>query len=348
MSVELGSAAEHQPASVASTTRTVPEADDASAHVLLAADQLHVSFPTGRGQRVTAVENVSFTVAAGETLGIVGESGCGKTTVARCLVGLLRPDSGTVSLRGAPLGARRSRQEHRAVQLVFQDPFSSLNPRLSVRSVLRELLVANGLAQGESLERRCQELMGLVGLPAGALDGYPSSFSGGQRQRIAIARALAVQPQVIVADEPISALDVSVQAAVLALFTELKDELGIGIVLISHNLAAVRQVCDRVAVMYLGRVVEIGKGDEIFGDPRHPYTRALLAAAPRVRAVRRQEPASRLKGEPPSPAARPSGCPFHPRCPRAEPICTDVLPALLPAPAGSERLAACHFREERT
>lgn len=165
MSVELGSAAEHQPASVASTTRTVPEADDASAHALLAADQLHVSFPTGRGQRVTAVENVSFTVAAGETLGIVGESGCGKTTVARCLVGLLRPDSGTVSLRGAPLGARRSRQEHRAVQLVFQDPFSSLNPRLSVRSVLRELLVANGLAQGESLERRCQELMGLVGLP---------------------------------------------------------------------------------------------------------------------------------------------------------------------------------------
>jgi oligopeptide transport system ATP-binding protein len=285
-------------------------------------------------------------VAAGETLGIVGESGCGKTTVARCVVGLLRPDSGTVSLRGVPLGARRTRQEHRAVQLVFQDPYSSLNPRLSVRSVLRELLVANGLAQGEGLERRCQELMSLVGLPVSALDGYPSSFSGGQRQRIAIARALAVQPQVIVADEPISALDVSVQAAVLALFTDLRDELGIGIVLISHNLAAVRQVCDRVAVMYLGRMVEIGTRNEIFEDPRHPYTRALLAAAPRVRA-RRQGPSTRLKGEPPSPLARPTGCPFHPRCPRAEPICTDVLPALSPAPVGSERLAACHFREEQ-
>ncbi len=317
------------------------------APVLLAADQLHVSFPSGSGPRVTAVEDVSFSVAAGETLGIVGESGCGKTTVARCLAGLLRPDSGTISLRGSPLGARRTRQEHRAVQLVFQDPYSSLNPRLSVRSVLRELLLANGLAQGNGLERRCRELMSLVGLPVTALDDYPSSFSGGQRQRIAIARALAVEPQVIVADEPISALDVSVQAAILALFTELGDELRIGIVLISHNLAAVRQVCDRVAVMYLGRIVEIGKRDDIFEDPRHPYTKALLAAAPRLRGGG-QGPATRLKGEPPSPASRPSGCPFHPRCPRAEAICTELLPALLPAPAGSDRVAACHFREERS
>ena len=201
-----------------------------------------------------------------------------------------------------PSGVRRSvlgahDRSTALIQLVFQDPYSSLNPRLSVRSVLRELLVANGLARGEGLERRCRELMSLVGLPIGALDGYPSSFSGGQRQRIAIARALAVEPQVIVADEPISALDVSVQAAVLALFTELRDELGIGIVLISHNLAAVRQVCDRVAVMYLGRVVEIGRRDDIFDDPRHPYTKALLAAAPRLRA-RGQGPASRLKESP--------------------------------------------------
>ncbi len=357
MSIELGSAAEHRRSGVASregasregasTEGAVAESDHIAARALLAADELQVSFPSGRGQRVTAVEDVSFTLVAGETLGIVGESGCGKTTVARCLAGLLRPDRGVVSLRGVALGARRTRQEHRAVQLVFQDPYSSLNPRLSVRSVLRELLVANRLARGEGLERRCQELMSLVGLPPGALDGYPSSFSGGQRQRIALARALAVEPQVIVADEPTSALDVSVQAAVLALFTELRDELGIGIVLISHNLAAVRQVCDRVAVMYLGRVVEIGRRDDIFDDPRHPYTKALLAAAPRVRA-RRQEPAARLKGEPPSPAARPSGCPFHPRCPRAEPICTDALPELLPAPAGGGRLAACHFREERS
>jgi oligopeptide/dipeptide ABC transporter ATP-binding protein len=317
-----------------------------SGQVLLTASQLHVSFPAGRGPRVTAVEDVSFAVTAGETFGIVGESGCGKTTVARCLVGLVRPDSGTVSLQGAQLGARRTREQHRAVQLVFQDPFSSLNPRLSVRSVLRELLVANGLATGAGLERRCQELMGLVGLPVSALDGFPSSFSGGQRQRVAIARALAVEPRVIVADEPTSALDVSVQAAILGLFTDLRDELGIGIVLISHNLAAVRQVCDRVAVMYLGRIVEMGRRDEIFDDPRHPYTRALLAAAPRIRPTP-SATTTRLKGEPPSPAARPSGCPFHPRCPRAEPVCAELLPALLPAPAGSEHAAACHFREER-
>jgi oligopeptide/dipeptide ABC transporter ATP-binding protein len=312
---------------------------------LLTADHLRVSFALGGGRRLVAVEDVSLSVAAGETLGIVGESGCGKSTVARCLVGLLGPDSGSVSLLGSTLGGQRTRQQHRAVQLVFQDPYSSLNPRLSVRSVLRELLAVNGLAQGSSAERRCRDLMSLVGLPADALDRYPSSFSGGQRQRVAIARALAVEPRVIVADEPISALDVSVQAAVLALFADLRDRLGIGIVLISHNLAAVRQVCDRVAVMYLGRVVEIGGRDAIFSEPGHPYTRALLAAAPRVR-VRREIKASGLKGEPPSAADRPSGCPFHPRCPRAEPICAEQLPALLPVHAGPGQLAACHFRQE--
>ncbi len=313
---------------------------------LLAAENLCVSFPAGKGQWLTAVEDVSLTVSEGETLGIVGESGCGKSTVARCLAGLLRPGSGTVSLRGELLGARRTREQHRAVQLVFQDPYSSLNPRLSVRSVLSELLVFHGLAQGEALERRCQELMALVGLPADALDGYPSSFSGGQRQRIAIARALAVEPQVVVADEPISSLDVSVQAAILALFADLRDRLGIGMVLISHNLAVVRNICDRAAVMYLGRVVEVGEREEIFTDPRHPYTRALLAAAPRLRPGPDRVEA-RLRGEPPSPTARPSGCAFHPRCPRAEPVCATERPELLPAPAGSSRLAACHFRDEK-
>jgi oligopeptide/dipeptide ABC transporter ATP-binding protein len=306
---------------------------------------LNVSFPAGPGRRFTAVEDVSFSLAEGETLGIVGESGCGKSTVAKCLVGLLRPSSGQVSMRGVPLGPKRTREQHRAVQLVFQDPFSSLNPRLPVRSVIEELLAFHGLASGAASERRCRELMSLVGLPEAALAGYPSSFSGGQRQRIAIARALAVQPQVIVADEPISALDVSVQAAILALFGDLRDRLGIGMVLISHNLAAVRHVCDRAAVMYLGRVVEVGPKAEIFGDPRHPYTKALLAAAPRLR--RGREPASvRLKGEPPSMTARPTGCPFHPRCPRAELVCAERLPDLLPVAAASARLAACHFREE--
>jgi oligopeptide/dipeptide ABC transporter ATP-binding protein len=307
---------------------------------------LHVSFPVGPGRRLVAVEDVSFTLAQAETLGIVGESGCGKSTVAKCLAGLLRPGSGTVSLQGVALPARRTLQQHRAVQLVFQDPYSSLNPRLSVRSVLRELLAFHGLARGDALERRGRELMALVGLPEDALDGYPSSFSGGQRQRIAIARALAVEPAVLVADEPISSLDVSVQAAILALFADLRDRLGIGTVLISHNLAAVRHVCDRAGVMYLGRIVEIGRKDEIFADPRHPYTRALLAAAPRLRPGP-DRAGARLKGEPPSMTARPSGCPFHPRCPRAEAICEVQLPPLLPAPAGSDRLAACHFREEK-
>jgi oligopeptide transport system ATP-binding protein len=312
---------------------------------LLEANGLNVSFPAGRGQRLTAVEDVSFTVSEGESLGIVGESGCGKSTVAKCLVGLVSPASGRVSLRGVPLGARRTSEQHRAVQLVFQDPYSSLNPRLPVRSVLEELLSFHGLARGDGLRRRCRELMALVGLPEDALAGYPSSFSGGQRQRIAIARALAVEPRVIVADEPISALDVSVQAAILALFADLRDRLGIGIVLISHNLAAVRHVCDRAAVMYLGRIVELGDKEQIFGDPRHPYTKALLAAAPRLRGGR---PAARLKGEPPSMTARPSGCPFHPRCPRAETVCAETLPELLPAPVGTSRLAACHFRQEKS
>jgi oligopeptide/dipeptide ABC transporter ATP-binding protein len=317
----------------------------AAAPRLLEVDGLNVSFPAGPGHRLTAVEDVSLQVSEGETLGIVGESGCGKSTVAKCLVGLLRPASGRVSLRGVPLGPRRTREQHRAVQLVFQDPFSSLNPRLPVGSVLEELLRFHGLAQGDAVGRRCRELMALVGLPEGALAEYPSSFSGGQRQRIAIARALAVEPQVIVADEPISSLDVSVQAAILALFADLRGRLGIGIVLISHNLAAVRHVCDRAAVMYLGRVVEVGDKAQIFGDPRHPYTKALLAAAPRLRPGP-QRPAARLKGEPPGMTARPTGCPFHPRCPRAEALCAERRPELLRAPPGSDRLAACHFREE--
>ena len=324
-----------------------PAAPPGTARILLAADGLNVSFPVGPGHRLVAVEDVSFTLGEGETLGIVGESGCGKSTVAKCLAGLLRPGSGTVSLQGVALPARRSHQQHRAVQLVFQGPYSSLNPRLSVRSVLRELLLFLGLARGDAVEGHCRELMALVGLPEGALDGYPSSFSGGQRQRIAIARALAVEPKVLVADEPISALDVSVQAAILDLFADLRDRLAIGTVLISHNLAAVRHVCDRAAVMYLGRIVEIGRKDEIFADPRHPYTRALLAAAPRLRPGPDRVRA-RLKGEPPSMTARPPGCPFHPRCPRAEAVCGAQLPELLPAPGGSSRLAACHFRDEKT
>ena len=311
---------------------------------LLAVEEITVRFASKRGELV-AVEDASLALQRGETLGIVGESGCGKSTLARCIAGLLRPDSGRILLRGADVTRARSRSERRMVQIVFQDPYSSLNPRLSVRSTLRELLAVHGLARGAAAERRCRELMGLVGLPAGALDGYPNAFSGGQRQRIAVARALAVEPEVIVADEPTSALDVSVQATILALFEDLRSQLGLGIVMISHNLAAIRHLCDRIAVMYLGRIVELGTRSEIFGDPRHPYTLALLAASPRIR----EETGGtrvRLSGEPPSPANRPSGCHFHPRCPRAEERCSIELPTLGVA-AGSHALVACHFRDER-
>ena len=307
-------------------------------------DDLSVTFPTAGGP-LHALDSVSLALAPGETLGLVGESGSGKTTLARCVAGLLVPDAGTLLLDGVELSAKRSRAEHRAIQIVFQDPFSSLNPRLSVRKVLTQLLAVHDRARGAAAEARCRELMELVGLPAMALDGYPSAFSGGQRQRIAIARALAVEPRVLVADEPTSALDVSIQATILGLFDELRRELSLSILMISHNLAAVRHLCERVAVMYLGRIVEVAPRDELFADPRHPYTKSLLAAAPRIRA-RSQEQRPRLIGEPPSATDRPSGCAFHPRCPRAEEICSVERPELEPIEGGRPGLAACHFRNE--
>ncbi|HTW99491.1 MAG TPA: oligopeptide/dipeptide ABC transporter ATP-binding protein [Acidimicrobiales bacterium] len=338
---------------------------------VLGAAGLRVCFVTPHAGHLLAVDDVSLSVPAGRMLGIVGESGSGKTTVARCLAGLLRPDSGEIVLSGEVLTGRRSPAQRRAVQLVFQDPYASLNPRLRVGTVLRELLAEHGIARGEAAEARCRQLMTLVGLGEAALGGYPSAFSGGQRQRIAIARALAVEPAVLVADEPVSSLDVSVQATILALFAELRDRLGLAVVMISHNLAAVRNVCDDVAVMYLGRIVEQGSREAVFGDPRHPYTRALLAAAPRLRPG--SEPvAARLAGEPPSATSRPAGCAFHPRCPRAEARCAveeprllPVTPAAAPAATGASaevasdpvahpalaahpaHAAACHFRDER-
>ncbi len=308
---------------------------------LLSVTGLRVAYGTPAGL-LHAVDGVSLDLPSGGTLGLVGESGCGKTTIARCVAGLIRPDAGSISLDGVELPARRSRGQHRAVQIVFQDPYSSLNPRLTVRSMLRELLAAHDLARGAAAEARSRELLSLVGLPGDALDRYPSAFSGGQRQRVAIARALAVEPRVLVADEPTSALDVSVQATILALFADLRERLGLGILLISHDLATIRSLCDDVAVMYLGRIVEAGPLARVFADPRHPYTCALLAAAPRLRGSRA---VTRLLGEPPSPIDRPGGCPFHPRCLRAEALCSVEAPQLA-TPAGATGLAACHFRDE--
>jgi oligopeptide/dipeptide ABC transporter ATP-binding protein len=310
---------------------------------VLEIEEVTVAFHT-HGGRLVAVDSVSLSLSEGETLGLVGESGCGKTTLARCVTGLIPPDRGRIRLDGTELSRRRTKRDHRAVQMVFQDPYSSLNPRLTVRSVLTELLSVHGLARGRDAESRCRELMALVGLRPNALDGHPVAFSGGQRQRLAIARALAVEPRVLIVDEPTSSLDVSVQATILALFDDLRSRLGISILMISHNLAAVRFLCDRIAVMYLGQVVELGSRTEVFTDPRHPYTEALLAAAPRIRPAGGET--VRLRGEPPSPTDRPSGCAFHPRCPRAEEVCAVDPPALAPA-LGTVALAACHFRDEQ-
>jgi oligopeptide/dipeptide ABC transporter ATP-binding protein len=321
-----------------------PGPDRAPTPALLEVEDLSVFFAVEHGRLLRAVDEVSFSVGRGEVLGLVGESGCGKTTVAKCIVGQITPTTGTLLFEGRKLGSQRRAEDRRAIQMVFQDPYSSLNPRMSVRQVLRELLRVHHLVPSSGIERRCRELMDLVGLPADALDGLPSQFSGGQRQRIAIARALAVEPQVIIADEPVSALDVSVQATILRLFEDLNSRLGLTIVFISHNLAVVRRLSGRVAVMYLGRIVEEGDRESVFSDPRHPYTRALLGAAPRLHQTELARPS--VKGEPPSPIDIPPGCPFHPRCPRAEAVCSADRPVLESVQTGAWHLAACHFRHE--
>jgi oligopeptide/dipeptide ABC transporter ATP-binding protein len=257
---------------------------------------------------------------------------------------LVEPTSGTILWRGERIDRLDSgamRPYRREMQAVFQDPYASLNPRLTVRRTLAELLRVHELVPREAVEERCRELVDLVGLRPGSLDAYPHQFSGGQRQRVSLARALALEPELLVADEPVSALDVSVQVTVLDLLMELRERLGLTLVLIAHNMAVVRHVCDRVAVMYLGRIVELARSDELFGDPRHPYTQGLLRAVPRL--VPGTAPSAAVEGDPPSPIALPSGCRFHPRCPRAEEVCTRVEPSLDPDPRGGPHRAACHF-----
>jgi oligopeptide/dipeptide ABC transporter ATP-binding protein len=320
---------------------------------LLEVRGLHLHFDLGRGlagrlrgrqtEVLRAVDGVDLELARGETLGLVGESGCGKSTLGRTIVGLYTPTSGEVRYEGQTLSADRERRERRRIQMVFQDPYSSLNPRMTVRQTLAELLRVHQVVPKESVDERCRELVGLVGLPERALDAHPRQFSGGQRQRIAIARALALEPEVLVADEPVSALDVSVQATVLNLLDDLRERLGLTVLLIAHNMAVVRHVCDRVAVMYLGRIVETAPTDEVFTDPRHPYTQGLLRAVPRLTPGRAGDAAA-VAGDPPSPIDLPTGCRFHPRCPIAqEPVCSTDDPALVAGPARAAHRAACHF-----
>ena len=279
--------------------------------------------------RVRAVNGVSFDVAEGEVVGLVGESGCGKSTLGRMVVGVERPSSGTLAWRGTTLEDMTPDQKRRwelEVQMIFQDPFASLNPRMRVEQIVGEAAVVHGLIRRTDRRDYVANLLTKVGLGADVLTRYPHQFSGGQRQRIGIARALALKPKLIVCDEPISALDVSIQAQVLNLFEDLRHEFGFAYLFISHDLGAVEHIADRVAIMYLGRLVEIGTTDEVFDNPRHPYTRALLAEAPRL--DKRGQAFTPIKGEIPSPLNPPPGCAFHPRCSVATKACQGDLPEL--------------------
>ncbi|HKA27953.1 MAG TPA: ABC transporter ATP-binding protein, partial [Candidatus Binatia bacterium] len=297
---------------------------------------LQKHFPVGRGVLgrtrlvVRAVEHVSLQISAGETLGLVGESGCGKSTLGRLILRLLEPTAGDVRFEGRSLLQLRPRElraMRRAMQIVFQDPYGSLDPRMRVSSIVGEGLVIHHIGDREQRRRRVRELLELVGLPAESAGRYPHEFSGGQRQRIGIARALAVEPRFVVADEAVSALDVSIQAQILNLLHDLKKRLGLTLLFISHDLRVVEHLSDRVAIMYLGRIVEVGSREEVYGDPRHPYTRALLAAVP-VPDPRRRGERPPLEDDVPSPLSPPPGCAFHPRCPHMQDVCRRVTPPL--------------------
>lgn len=317
---------------------------------LLEVQDLEVRYPLAKAVRkggskfVHAVRGVSFQLNAGETLGVVGESGCGKSSLAKCLVRLNVPAAGSVRFEGNDvfaLSGPQLKSYRRSLQMVFQDPYGSLNPKLTVGASITEGMEIHGLWK-DALQRRQEgeRLLERVGLSAGAFDRFPHEFSGGQRQRIGVARALAVQPEVIVCDEPVSALDVSVQAQIVNLLADLQAESGVAFVFISHDLAVVEHLCHRIVVMYLGRVVEEGPANAVVSNPQHPYTKALIEAVPgQRRGNGSTRPGSLLQGEMPSPLAPPSGCAFHPRCPLVEESCRSLAPGL--NSVGDDRRVAC-------
>lgn len=319
---------------------------------LLEVENLKVHYPV-RGswfrpkQFVRAVDGVSFSLEAGETVGLVGESGCGKSTLGRALVRLEEPTAGRVLLDGkdmAALHGRELRRARRNFQMIFQDPYGSLNPRLTVWGALDEVLALHSGLEREARRRRAVELLDRVGLPAEALYRYPHQFSGGQRQRIGIARALAAEPRFIVADEPVSALDVSVQASIINLLDDIRRETGTSFLFIAHDLAVVEHISSRILVMYLGHIVESAPSRELVAAPLHPYSRALLSAVPTLDAAGRKRIV--LPGDVPSPLSPPGGCPFHPRCPRAQERCRRERPVLRATAADGARSCACFFPEE--
>jgi oligopeptide/dipeptide ABC transporter ATP-binding protein len=318
--------------------------------LLLEVENLKKYFPVRGGifgkttAHVKAVDGVSFTLRKGETLGLVGESGSGKSTTGRAILRLIEPSGGRVRFDGQDvltLGKKELRALRRRMQIIFQDPYASLNPRMTVGSIVGEPFAIHKIASGEERAHRVEALLMRVGLSADQMRRYPHEFSGGQRQRIGVARALALNPEFIIGDEPVSALDVSVQAQVINLLEDLQKEFGLSYLIIAHDLSVVRHISHRIAVMYLGKIVEIADNEALYGDPLHPYTEALLSAAP-VPDPRRKRKRIVLKGDIPSPINPPSGCVFHTRCPIAEDRCKTELPELRTLPDG--RMLACHLR----
>ena len=339
------------------TSTAAPSVNGTDTHTILQVEDLKLYFPIRHGflQKtvgyVKAVDGVSFTMREGEVLGLVGESGCGKTTVGRTILRLYDPTSGEIRFRRtngqwvdvAHIPAREMKPLRSEMRMIFQDPFSSLNPRLTVKDIIAEPLEIHGIARGKAAENRVAQLMQEVGLNPALMRRYPHEFSGGQRQRIGIARTLSLNPRLVIADEPVSALDVSVQAQVLNLLQELKDRLGLTLIFIAHDLSVVEHISDRIAVMYVGKIVEMAETNELLHRPLHPYTEALLSAIPSADPDIHSN-RIRLQGDVASPANPPSGCIFHPRCNYAQAICSEQVPTLRQVMPG--HFASCHFANE--